>query len=677
MTDHLQVPRGIPRVQYSADGRQTAFTYPFPIFASEDLEVYLGAALQQAGYTVAGAGATAGGTVTLAAAPAAGVVVTLSRRVPIERVTDFLESGPLSALALNTELDTLTACLQQVAADQSLMLRYADTDLPATAELPGRAVRANQLLSFDGGGNPTVTPPVDTAALATFVPAGAGATPRPIHDKLGDVVSVRDFGAAGDGVTDDTIAIQAALTAHKAVVVPEGTYRISGTLTVGYGRSLTGTGQSSILHGADTSFDLIHLPDGYATVRGLRLENGRTGVLLSGLSGPCVQNTVEDLTIWNAATGILLDGGTRTDWPCYWNSVVRVLVARPAQHGVRLTVSGDGDTPNANKFLAVRVYSLDAALAGCGFFVEAGRYNNAFVDCEANVSTGALACFRLGARTDKNLLVNLYCESLGAVPNVQIDAGSVETALVNLFSAAAGPAIYDLSGGQYVAFNAGYPTKNRLTPTRISELTVEALRYDTTFCDSPGSGLVNVDFSHSVWLISAFNNAVEARLPAAGDANGFAVTIKKTDASANAVTVTEAGGGPGPDGRAVGLENRYDFVTMVSNGANWWITGANRLPGNTLYRETPGLFQPDLGQDLYVVSAWSGAVEVRLPDPSDPRAVGRTVSVKKADPSGNAVTVTAVRVTGPDAEAIPLAGQGHSLTAMSNGAAWQILARNP
>ena len=105
MTDHLQVPRGIPRVQYTADGRQTAFPYPFPIFASENLEVFLGAALQGTGYAVTGAGTTAGGTVTLANAPAAGIVVTLSRRVPLERVTDFLESGPLSALALNTELD--------------------------------------------------------------------------------------------------------------------------------------------------------------------------------------------------------------------------------------------------------------------------------------------------------------------------------------------------------------------------------------------------------------------------------------------------------------------------------------------------------------------------------------------------------------------------------------------
>ncbi len=677
MPSSLQIPRGTPRAHYVADGYQTAFPFPFPIFASEDLVVYLGAAAQQTGFTVSGSGVTAGGSVTFTTAPAAGVLVTLIRRVPLERVTDFQESGPLSALALNTELDVLTACLQQVASDQVAMLHYADTDLPASSLLPGRAVRAGQLLGFDGAGAPTVVPPVDTQALSTYLPQGAGGVARPIGDKLGDMVSVKDFGAAGDGVTDDTLAIQAALTSHSAVYLPPGTYRISGTLSVGFGKTLAGAGQSSVVHGAGSGFDLIQLPDGYATLSSLRLENGQSGIRLCGLTGPCVQNSISDITVWQATYGITLDGGSRSDWPCYWNSIVRVLVAQPGVHGVWMTRSGAGDTANANKFHAVRVYSLGAPTSGCGFFIEAGRYNNSFIDCEANLSATASACFRLGANTNKNLLVNLYCESLGALPNVQLDAGSQETSIVNLFSAAAGPAIYDLSGGQYCALNAGYPTKNRLLQTRISELTVQALRFDTSFFEATGPATCLVDLAHSVYLVSAWNGAVEARLPAAGDANGFSVTIKKTDATAHAVTITEAGGGAGPDGRSLALGNRYDTATVVSNGANWWIVTANRQPGNSLYYETPGLFQPDLSQDLYMVSAWGGAVEVRLPDPSAAGAVGRTVSVKKADVSANTVTVTATRTTGPDGEAIPLAAMGHSLTAMSNGAAWQILARNP
>ena len=677
MPTSLLMPRGTPRVQYVADGTQTAFPFPFPIFASEDLVVYLGAALRQTGYLVAGSGVTTGGTVTFATAPAAGTVITLDRQIPVERVTDFSESGPLSALALNTELDMITACLQQVAGDQQAMLHYGNTDLPASSELPGRAVRAGKLLSFDGAGEPTVVAPVNAQALSTYLPQGEGAAARPIADKLGDTVSAQDFGATGDGVSDDTVAIQAALTGHASVYLPPGTYRISGTLTLGFGKTLAGAGQSTIIHGTSNSFDLIQVPDGYATLRDLRLENGRAGISLCGLTGPCIQNSISDITLWQPTYGLVLDGGSRTDRPCYWNTTVRVLVAKPGIHGVWLTVSGAGDTPNANKFHSVRVYSLGASTSGCGFFVEAGRYNNSFIDCEANLSPSAEACFRLGANTNKTLLVNLYCESLGGLPNVQLDAGSVETSIINLFSAASGPAILDLCGGQYAALNAGYPTKNRLLQTRISELTVQALRFDTTFFEATGPATCVVDLTHSVYLVSAWNGAVEVRLPAAAAANGFSVTIKKTDATANALTVTEASGGAGPDGRSLVLGNRYDFVTVVSNGANWWVVAANRAPGNSQYSETPGLIIPDLSKDLYMVSAYGGAVEFRLPDPSSTNAVGQTVSVKKADSSANAVTVTATRTTGPDGEAIALTAMCHSLTAMSNGAAWQILARNP
>lgn len=675
MTSSLLIPRGTPRVQYIADGALRVFTYPFPIFAVEDLQVFLGAASQSAGYSVSGAGTTAGGAVTFNTAPTAGTAVTLRRRLTVERTSDFRESGPLPASALNQEFSRLTASVQQVAGDQDLMLRYADTDLPASTLLPGRAERQGKLLSFDSAGNPTVRPPVDEEALSTYVPPGAGAVSRPVRDKLADVASVKDFGAVGDGMVDDTLAIQAALTTAKAVHVPSGTYRITNTLTLGHGKSLIGAGQSAVIKGASTAFDLIHMPDGYATLSNLRLEQGKAGVRLFGRDGPCVQNSLSDLTLWDPQVGLVFDGYTDPNFPCYWNNMSRVLVARPSLHGVWLTRTGAGDTPNANRFHSVRVYSLSAPISGSGFYVEQGKYNNSFFDCEANLSGMAQACFRVGANTDKTLIVNFYAESLGGVPNVLLDAGSVETAIVNLFSAAAGPAIQDLSGGQYTAVNAGYPEKNRLQRSRVTQLTVEALRFDTEYVEPEHGGLVELDLTSSIYLMSAYGGPVEARLPSAESANGHTVTIKKTDASANILTITETGG-PGPDGRRVALGNRYDFVTLVSNGANWWIVAANSLPANAHYHEGTGLFEPDLNQTLYLVSAWSGDVEARLPAPSAAHAVGRTVTIKKSDTSGHRVTVTSQTGTGPDNEAIALTGQGHAVTAMSNGAGWHILGRN-
>jgi hypothetical protein len=76
------------------------------------------------------------------------------------------------------------------------------------------------------------------ASEVNFLQAGTGAQPRTAQSKLRDVVSVKDFGAAGDGTADDTDEIQAALTAAgvagAAVYIPGTTtfYKISDTLTV-------------------------------------------------------------------------------------------------------------------------------------------------------------------------------------------------------------------------------------------------------------------------------------------------------------------------------------------------------------------------------------------------------------------------------------------------------------
>lgn len=59
-----------------------------------------------------------------------------------------------------------------------------------------------------------------------------GQVNQSVATKLTEFPSVKDFGAVGDGVTDDTAAIQAAINAVGTVYVPPGTYFISSTLNL-------------------------------------------------------------------------------------------------------------------------------------------------------------------------------------------------------------------------------------------------------------------------------------------------------------------------------------------------------------------------------------------------------------------------------------------------------------
>jgi hypothetical protein len=79
------------------------------------------------------------------------------------------------------------------------------------------------------------------AANIRYVPAG-GVTTN-VQAKLRETVSVKDFGAVGDGVTDDSAAFQAAVATltsagGKMIFVPKGVYVTSFEL--GYGQQIVG-----------------------------------------------------------------------------------------------------------------------------------------------------------------------------------------------------------------------------------------------------------------------------------------------------------------------------------------------------------------------------------------------------------------------------------------------------
>jgi hypothetical protein len=77
-----------------------------------------------------------------------------------------------------------------------------------------------------------------------FIQAGTGAVQRTVESKLQDVVSVKDFGAVGDGVADDTAAIQAALNSNARTIHLIGgqTYKVTSSITIPANKIVVGNG---------------------------------------------------------------------------------------------------------------------------------------------------------------------------------------------------------------------------------------------------------------------------------------------------------------------------------------------------------------------------------------------------------------------------------------------------
>lgn len=85
------------------------------------------------------------------------------------------------------------------------------------------------------------------AANVGYTQGGTGSTNRTVEAKLQEFVSVKDFGAIGDGVTDDTAAFQAAVDDARAgsgiIYIPPGDYYLTSGISAGASIGVIGSGR--------------------------------------------------------------------------------------------------------------------------------------------------------------------------------------------------------------------------------------------------------------------------------------------------------------------------------------------------------------------------------------------------------------------------------------------------
>lgn len=214
------------------------------------------------------------------------------------------------------------------------------TELPAsTTPLSG-----SEIVPLVQGG---VTKRATVTQIGTVTATGT-TTPRTLPDRFADAVSVKDFGAVGDGVADDTAAFNSAHASLPAnggqIYVPPGTYKVSTSISFTKPTLLIGAGVSaSTLKTSSAIADVIVFDCAYCAVQDLGFDASvtRTSGSYIHITINCIRSRVRDFLMLNGFTGI-----TAVCADTIWIENGDIFDTQTGGYGIRFV--GDGVTPGGN-----------------------------------------------------------------------------------------------------------------------------------------------------------------------------------------------------------------------------------------------------------------------------------------------------------------------------------------
>ena len=231
------------------------------------------------------------------------------------------------------------------------------------------------------------------AGLVAFRQDGEGAVPRTLADKLGERVSVKDFGAVGDGVTNDWPAFKAAhdsfgpsLTNGGEILIPKGTYYLSQTWEITRRVTVRGTNSGDQPSTAGT---ILKFP---ANTTGIRVYSS----IESPDGGSGAKSMFEDFCI-SAASKLSTGHGIHLSGYAFMS---RLNIDGFAGDGIHIVASASNLTGNANGWSIRDVRSKNHG--GNGLYVDGQDVNAGYavgLDCAHNGLWGIY---------DSSLLGNTY-----------------------------------------------------------------------------------------------------------------------------------------------------------------------------------------------------------------------------------------------------------------------------
>jgi hypothetical protein len=119
------------------------------------------------------------------------------------------------------------------------------------------------------------------SADVSYDEGGTGAVTRSVESKLQESVSVKDFGAVGDGIVNDAPAIQAAVNAVTAngggtIYFPSGQYLVNTTISINSG--------GVWLEGSGSGEGGTWIVNGTSNAAAIQFGNGSTFIFHNGIS---------------------------------------------------------------------------------------------------------------------------------------------------------------------------------------------------------------------------------------------------------------------------------------------------------------------------------------------------------------------------------------------------------
>lgn len=350
----MTITTSVAGVDYDGDGADVSFPTTFYFqtnshvaVATVDSEGAETSKFEGVDYTLTGAGAVNGGTVTMTVAPAVGVTLRIRRIVPLTQPTSFSALGTFSPAIHEAAFDRATMQAQQV--------QSAATDLMDDVRAEVVALRAD--IAADPGA---------TALDARTVLATGTTTARTLAAWLSDDgFNVKAFGAVGDGINDDTSAIEAAIEAARSsgggtVKFPRGSYRCTSTITIPVDYTIALVGQPAGWHRplARIIFAQTDATDGFyidGTARSAEATVYMAGLYIDGNNslGACIH--------FNSYS---------------WATLEHVMTDRGA-YGLKLVAA------YINRFQNCKFYRA----VNDGVYINDGNENN-FIDCHMSGNPG-------------------------------------------------------------------------------------------------------------------------------------------------------------------------------------------------------------------------------------------------------------------------------------------------